>query len=117
MMSLPGWGSRRTVARIACVAGLLAWLGASAGGGARAAGLDSEGQDRLGRPAPPWNVGRWFNTPPLALADLRGKVVLVRWFMSPRCPLCSATAPALNELWRDYKDRGLVVVGMYHHKE
>jgi peroxiredoxin len=79
--------------------------------------LDTEGGELLGRPAPPWNVGRWFNTPPITLGDLRGKVVLVRWFMSPRCPLCGATAPSLVELGRRYGDRGLVVVGMYHHKD
>jgi thiol-disulfide isomerase/thioredoxin len=43
-------------------------------------------------------------------------VVLVRWFMSTDCPYCSATAPALNQLHEDYAGRGLVVVGMYHHK-
>jgi peroxiredoxin len=117
-MPLPGWISLGRGARAGCAAALVVVLLWSAVGvGASRAGLDSEGDDRIGRPAPPWNVGRWFNTPPLALADLRGKVVLVRWFMSPRCPLCSATAPALNQLWRDYKDRGLVVVGMYHHKD
>jgi peroxiredoxin len=79
--------------------------------------LDGEGRELLGRLAPAWSAGHWFNTAPLALADLRGKVVLVRWFMSPRCPLCSATAPSLDRLWREYRDRGLVVVGMYHHKD
>src|SRR4051812_44921686 len=103
-MSWPAWISR---GRVACAAALAVLLGAAGVDGAARSGLDSEGGDLLGRPAPPWNVGRWFNSPPLALADLRGKVVLVRWFMSPRCPLCSATAPALNDLWRAYKDSGL----------
>jgi len=68
-------------------------------------------------PAPPWQVSQWFNSPPLALADLRGRVVFVRWFMGPSCPMCSGTAPALRELHERYAARGLVVVGMYHHKE
>jgi len=68
-------------------------------------------------PAPPWQASHWFNSPPLALADLRGKVVFVRWFMSPSCPMCSGSAPALRELHERYAARGLVVVGMYHHKE
>ena len=42
--------------------------------------------------------------------------MLVRWFTSAECPFCHATAPALNRLHRDYAARGLVVVGMYHHK-
>jgi peroxiredoxin len=79
--------------------------------------MSSEGSDLLGKMAPAWDVGPWFNSRPLRVEELRGKVVLVRWFMSPGCPLCSATAPALNELWRSYKDRGLVVIGMYHHKD
>jgi peroxiredoxin len=76
-----------------------------------------DGADLIGRPAPPWEVTEWLQSPPLALADLRGKVVLVRWFMSTNCPLCSATAPTLNELHGDYGGRGLAVIGMYHHKD
>ena len=75
-----------------------------------------EGSELIGKPAPGWALERWFNSQPLALADLRGKVVLVRWFMSPECPFCSATAPALNQLDDRYRGRGLVVLGFYHHK-
>jgi peroxiredoxin len=74
------------------------------------------GNELLGKTAQPWEAAEWINSPPLALADLRGKVVLVRWFTSPDCPYCSATAPALNQLDADFRARGLVVVGMYHHK-
>jgi peroxiredoxin len=76
----------------------------------------NEGADLIGKPAPGWSVDDWIGSPPLTLAGLRGKVVLVRWFMSPDCPYCSASAPALNQLHADYASRGLVVVGMYHHK-
>jgi thiol-disulfide isomerase/thioredoxin len=62
-------------------------------------------------------VSQWFNSAPLTLADLRGRVVFVRWFMSPDCPFCSGTAPALRALHESYADQGLVVVGMYHHKD
>ena len=58
----------------------------------------------------------WIGSPPLELSALRGKVVLVRWFMSTECPYCAASAPALNQLHADYARRGLVVIGMYHHK-
>ena len=57
-----------------------------------------------------------MNSKPLKLADLKGKVVLVRWWTAPGCPFCAATAPALNEFHELYKDRGLVVIGIYHHK-
>ncbi len=53
----------------------------------------------------------------VGLEDLRGKVVLVRWFMAPSCPFCSATAPALNRFDEEYRGRGLVVIGAYHHKD
>jgi thiol-disulfide isomerase/thioredoxin len=77
-----------------------------------------EGSELIGTRPPEWTATTWINAPhaPLRLADLRGKVVLVRWFMSSECPYCSATAPALVELDARYRDRGLVVVGMYHHK-
>ena len=71
----------------------------------------------IDQPAPPWQVSQWFNSPPLTLEQLRGKVVFVRWFMGPSCPFCSGTAPTLRALHERYADKGLVVVGMYHHKE
>ena len=70
----------------------------------------------VGTTPPEWQVERWLNSPPLTLAGLRGKVVLVRWWTAG-CPYCSATAPALRELDRDFGPRGLVVIGMYHHKD
>lgn len=69
------------------------------------------------QPAPPFQVSQWFNSDPLSLEDLRGKVVFVRWFMGPSCPFCSATAPTLRALHTDYATKGLAVIGMYHHKE
>lgn len=75
-----------------------------------------EGAELIGTPAPEWTVSRWFQSPPLSLGDLAGKVVLVRWFTSDDCPYCSATAPSLNLLHRKYGERGLAVIGMYHHK-
>jgi thiol-disulfide isomerase/thioredoxin len=76
-----------------------------------------EGDELLGTPAHPWTADHWMNSPPLALADLHGRVVLVRWFMSTECPLCSATAPSLRAIDADYRARGLSVIGMYHHKD
>ena len=75
-----------------------------------------DGAELLGKPAPEWNVREWIGSPPLSLEGLRGKVVLVRWFTDTECPFCHATAPALNAFHKDYADRGLAVIGMYHHK-
>lgn len=70
----------------------------------------------VGRPAPEWKVEHWINSEPLELSELVGKVVLVRWWTGPGCPHCEATAPSLNHFHRDYAKKGLVVIGLYHHK-
>jgi peroxiredoxin len=74
------------------------------------------GNGILGIPAPEWPRMRWVQGGPLKLADLRGKVVLIRFFMDARCPLCRGTAPALNEFDRDFGPQGLVVIGIYTPK-
>ncbi|HVZ72713.1 MAG TPA: redoxin family protein [Polyangia bacterium] len=77
----------------------------------------SPGDELVGKPALGWDASDWMNSAPLTVEGLRGKVVLVRWFTSKECPYCSVTAPALNQLDADFRARGLVVVGMYHHKD
>jgi thiol-disulfide isomerase/thioredoxin len=75
-----------------------------------------EGADLIGRRFEKWDVGEWINSRPLTLDSLRGKVVLIRWWTAPGCPFCEASAPALSEFADRYRDRGLVVIGLYHHK-
>jgi peroxiredoxin len=73
----------------------------------------------LGQAVPEWPAKRadqWIQGGPLTLARLRGKVVLIRFFMDADCPYCRATAPALNELNDDFAASGLVIVGMYTPK-
>src|SRR6266498_3943587 len=70
----------------------------------------------VGEPCPEWSNDKWVQGGPLRLADLRGKVVLVRFFMESDCPYCRGTAPALNQLYEELGPRGLVVVGMYTPK-
>jgi peroxiredoxin len=79
--------------------------------------FDNDVSDIVGHPAKPWTVDAWLNSAPLTLDGLHGKVVFVRWFMGSSCPMCSATAPSLNQLHEHYGARGLAVVGMYHHKD
>jgi peroxiredoxin len=74
------------------------------------------GTELIGTTPPPWSLGDWMGSSPLTLGKLRGKVVLVRWFTDTSCPYCSLTAPALNQLHQDFAGRGLVVIGVYHHK-
>lgn len=56
---------------------------------------------------------RWIQGGPLRLQQLRGQVVLIRFFMEPDCVYCRGTAPSLNELHRTFGPRGLTVVGIY----
>ena len=57
-------------------------------------------------------ISNWFNSAPLNLADLRGKVVLVD-FWTYGCVNCVNTLPHITELYAKYRDRGLVVVGVH----
>ncbi len=70
----------------------------------------------IGTTPPAWQVEHWINSKPRTLESLRGSVVLVRWWTAG-CPYCSTSAPALRAFDRDYGPRGLVVIGMYHHKD
>jgi peroxiredoxin len=68
--------------------------------------------------APPWRVERWFNTEPLALADLRGRVVLVEAFQM-LCPGCVRYGlPQADHMNRVFGD-DLAVIGLHtvfeHH--
>ncbi|MFB9262886.1 redoxin domain-containing protein [Bradyrhizobium erythrophlei] len=111
--------------RMLTVSALVAGLGL---GGAVIPGLCSEA-DAPARPVPtapirmaaattsqtaPDFVGinNWFNSQPLKLADLRGKVVLVD-FWTYGCVNCVNTLPYVTALYAKYKDRGLVVVGVH----
>jgi peroxiredoxin len=81
--------------------------------------LLAAGLSILGKPVPEWPAKpqeKWVQGGPLTLADLRGRVVLIRFFMDADCPLCRGTAPALNEFHGEFASRGLVVVGMYTPK-
>lgn len=74
------------------------------------------GSELIGTRPPEWQVSEWLQSPPLTIEGLRGKVVLARWWTGPQCPYCTASAEGLNALWKKDRDRGLVVIGMYHHK-
>ena len=71
---------------------------------------------RVGQKAPEWEVADWFNSHPLRLSDLRGKVLLVRFWTGPDCPYCRASAPALNEFYERYRKQDFDLIGLYHHK-
>jgi glutathione peroxidase-family protein len=71
------------------------------------------GVELIGHPAPPWLFQRWVRGGPLTLEQLRGKVVLMR-FWTEECRFCATTLPAIEDLRRRYGDRGLVVIAAFH---
>jgi len=70
----------------------------------------------IGSKAKAWFVADWFNSKALELDDLNQKVVLIRWWTAPSCPYCRNSAAALNEFYEQYHNKGLEVIGFYHHK-
>jgi len=72
----------------------------------------------IGLDAPGWQapeivgIEHWINSPPLTLAGLRGKVVVVN-FWTFDCENCQHTLPHVVGWYEKYKDRGLVVIGIH----
>jgi cytochrome c biogenesis protein CcdA/thiol-disulfide isomerase/thioredoxin len=56
--------------------------------------------------------GKWFNSKPLTMAGLRGKVVLVD-FWTYSCINCLRTLPHLRAWYAAYHEDGLVIVGVH----
>lgn len=85
-------------------------------GGTTATGTVREGEELIGTPAAAWTVTTWINSEPLSVQQLRGRVVLLRWWTAPGCPFCEASAPYLVQWHERYAQQGLAVIGMYHPK-
>ena len=75
----------------------------------------SAGDDRIGVRAPPFKFDGWLNTEPLTLEDLKGHVVLVRWF-TDNCPYCASSTPALRQLHEEYTEKDFKIIGVFHPK-
>ncbi|HUW41668.1 MAG TPA: cytochrome c biogenesis protein DipZ [Rectinemataceae bacterium] len=56
--------------------------------------------------------GQWFNSPPLSMAALRGKVVLVD-FWTYSCVNCVRTIPYLKAWYKAYAPDGFVIIGVH----
>jgi cytochrome c biogenesis protein CcdA/thiol-disulfide isomerase/thioredoxin len=77
------------------------------------AGPGASGLPVLVPKAPPIIAGgRWFNTKPLTLAGLRGKVVLLD-FWTYSCINCLRTLPHLEAWYAAYHPYGLVIIGVH----
>lgn len=64
-------------------------------------------QPMLGQSAPAFMLGA-MDGGTYSLEDSRGKYVVVH-FAATWCPFCNAEAPHLEQLYRDYRDRGVQV--------
>ena len=67
------------------------------------------------RPAPEFTHSEpdeWINSPPLTLADLRGKLVLLD-FWTFECWNCYRSFPWLKQVEQAYAERGLRVIGVH----
>src|SRR5712691_11798089 len=63
-------------------------------------------------PAPNFQAKVWFNSPPLTMAQLRGRVVLVD-FWEYTCINCIRTFPYLRRWNELYAPLGLVIIGVH----
>ncbi len=68
---------------------------------------------KAGNLAPELKVGgQWFNSNPLTMKELKGKVVLVD-FWTYTCINCIRTLPYLKSWHEKYSDKGLVIIGVH----
>lgn len=65
----------------------------------------------VGRPAAAFTLTT-FTGDPVSLESLRGKVVMLNFWASWCVPACYDEAPALERTWLQYKDKGVMVVGV-----
>lgn len=56
--------------------------------------------------------GVWFNSEPLTLEQLKGKVVIID-FWTYSCINCQRTLPYLRDWNEKYKNKGLVIIGVH----
>lgn len=57
----------------------------------------------------------WINSEPIKLSDLKDKVVLIE-FWTTSCPFCKKALPYVNEWYKRYHDKGLLIIGIHSPK-
>ena len=78
--------------------------------------LQAEGADLLGKRLPDWGDLRFVDPPAQRKpSDFKGHALVIRFWTSG-CAFCSASAPVLAEWAERYRDRGLIVLAIYHPK-
>lgn len=74
-----------------------------------------EGGELIGKRAPSFEGLKWLNTDLLQIEDLRGKVVLIRFWLVG-CPFCVNSARSLVDFYDKYQDNDFVIIGIHHPK-
>lgn len=74
--------------------------------------LVSGGLSNYGRSPELTGIVNWINSPPLSIMQLKGKVVLID-FWTYSCINCLRTLPFITKWYADYKDKGLVIIGVH----
>lgn len=74
-----------------------------------------EGDELIGKIAPEFASMQWVDGKARTLKELRGHLVLIRLW-NRHCGMCKDTAPLLNDLYKKYSIRGLVILGVHHKK-
>lgn len=98
---------RRTFFILTLIAAL-AWIGISSDPSQARAGQTSTLQ--IGAPAPDFNL-RTLEGKPVTLSALRGYAVLINLWAT-WCPPCAQEMPAIQRMYIEYRDQGLVVLAV-----
>ena len=100
-------GQAVALVAVAALLGLLVWKVVHGNDGG-AAGALAKGENPV---APSFTLPRVDSTGDLALSSLRGKAVVVNFWAS-WCIPCKDEAPFLQKTYANYRDQGLVVLGV-----
>lgn len=71
---------------------------------------------KVGTKAPEFTGLTWVNSPPITLASLKGKTVLLHFWRGD-CNCCHESVDAIRLLQRNYSAMGLVVIGIRKHDD
>lgn len=89
---------------------MLLWLGAQS-----ASGTATAGPAEIGQPAPGFEL-QSLSGAKISLDDYQGDVVVLN-FWATWCPPCRAEMPGIQEVYAQYKGKGLTVLGINAHEE
>lgn len=102
-----------------CIAGFVSGIACDALPDAHEKGTTrksiDDGHELIGEPAAEFAQMQWLDGKARTLKELNGSPVLIR-FWNRHCNMCKYSAPLLNELYKKYSERGLVVIGIHHKK-